>query len=95
METDEEEGEMARFLEERLCCFGRVGGGWFGECPVEKLCCFLTSPCPAGGWVGDTGDMMGRDEGPERLGAVCGGKPPVKVLGGAGGGALGDRGRRT
>lgn len=29
METDEEEeeGEMARFLEERLCCFGRVGGG--------------------------------------------------------------------
>lgn len=29
METEEEveEGDMARFLEERLCCFGRVGGG--------------------------------------------------------------------
>lgn len=29
METEEEdeEGERARFLEERLCCFGRVGGG--------------------------------------------------------------------
>lgn len=29
METEDEEaeGEMARFFEERLCCFGRVGGG--------------------------------------------------------------------
>lgn len=48
METaeEEEEGEMARFLEERLCCLGRVGGGWLGECPVEKLCCFLKGPWP-------------------------------------------------
>lgn len=45
-EEEEEEGEMARFLEERLCCLGRVGGGWLGECPVEKLCCFLKEPCP-------------------------------------------------
>lgn len=98
METEEEdaEGEMARFLEDRLCCFGRVGGGWFGECPVEKLCCFLNGPCSVAGSVGDTGDRaMGREEGPEGLRAVCGGNPPVKVLGGAGGGALGDAGRRT
>lgn len=27
MEEEEEEGERARFLEERLCCFGSVGGG--------------------------------------------------------------------
>lgn len=26
-EEEEEEGERVRFLEERLCCFGRVGGG--------------------------------------------------------------------
>lgn len=62
---------------------------------MEKLCCFLNEPCPTCGCVGDTGESaMGREEGPEGLGAVRGGNPPVKVLGGAGGGALGDRGRR-
>lgn len=98
METDEEEeeGEMARFLEERLCCLGSVGGGWLGECPVEKLCCFLTGPCPTGCCVGDTGERArGSEDGPDGLGAVRGGNPPVKVLGGAAGGALGDRGRRS
>lgn len=66
-----------------------------GECPVEKLCCFFTGPWVLCG-VGDTGERaIGREEGPEGLGAVWGGKTPMKVLGGAGGGALGDRGRRT
>lgn len=93
MEPDEDEGDgdRARFLDERLCCLGRVGGGWLGEWPVEKLCCFFGGMwLPAGG-VGDTGESaMGSEEGPEGFGAVWGGKPPVKVLGGAGGGALGD-----
>lgn len=67
-----------------------------GECPVEKLCCFFTGPWVLWGGVGDTGERaIGREEGPEGLGGVWGGKPPMKVLGGAGGGALGDRGRRT
>lgn len=73
METDAEEegGERVRFLEERLCCFGRVGGGWLGECPVEKLCCFFIGPWAPKGGVGDTGERArGSEEGPERLGAV-------------------------
>lgn len=47
METDADEAEgdrAVRFLEERLCCLGKVGGGALGECPVEKLCCFLNDP---------------------------------------------------
>lgn len=60
---------------------------------MEKLCCFLNGPWTLWAGVGDTGDMaLGREEGPEGLGAVGGGKPPVKVLGGAGGGTVGDRG---
>lgn len=56
---------------------------------MEKLCCFLTGPWPIG--VGDTGERaMGREEGPEGLGNAH-----VKVLGGAGGGALGELGGRT
>lgn len=72
MEEEEAGGERAeRFLEEMLCCFGRVGGGWFGECPVEKLCCFFTGPWALEGCVGETGERAsGREEGPEGLGAV-------------------------
>lgn len=58
---------------------------------MEKLCCFLTGPWPICEKVGDTGERaMGREEGPDGLGNA-----QVKVLGGAGGGALGDIGCRT
>lgn len=71
MDVDEEEGDRAKLLEERLCCLGRVGGGWFGECPVEKLCCFFTGTLLPSTSVGETGDMAtGREEGPEGFGAV-------------------------
>lgn len=58
-----------------------------GEWPVEKLCCFLKEP-----WLGGEGETgeMGRPVA-EGLRAVWGGKPPVKVLGGAGGGREGER----
>lgn len=71
MEVEEEEGDRARLLEERLCCFGSVGGGWFGECPVEKLCCFFIGALLPNSSTGDMGDMVtGREDGPEGLGAV-------------------------
>lgn len=38
---------------------------------MEKLCCFLTGPGPLLRGVGDTGERaIGREEGPEGLGAV-------------------------
>lgn len=71
IDVEEEEGDRAKFLEERLCCFGSVGGGWFGECPVEKLCCFLNGTWPPMISDGDTGDRAtGREDGPEGFGAV-------------------------
>lgn len=57
---------------DRLCCLGRVGGGWLDPCPACKLNCFLRDaggggggggggpPIAAGGGAGgkgETGDM--------------------------------------
>lgn len=70
-EVEEADGEMERFFDDRLCCLGRVGGGWFGEWPVEKLCCFLTGPWRPFCGVGDTGESAtGKDVGPDGFGAV-------------------------
>lgn len=63
----------------KLCCLGRVGGGWLGLWAAERLCCFFI-----GAGVGETGDTTD----PVSFRDVWDGKPPEKVLGGARGGPL-------
>lgn len=41
---------------DRLCCFGRVGGGWLELWPVWRLNCFLKG---AGGGGGGGGGGVG------------------------------------
>lgn len=79
--------DIGRAFEGKLCCLGKVGGGWLGLWPPEKLCCFFIEVDGDGdteAGIGDTGEML--CPGPEGLGAVWGGNPPVNDLGGAGGG---------
>lgn len=92
--TRDDVGEMAvdkvGAFEGKLCCLGKVGGGWLGLWLPEKLCCFfieVDGVGDRGGPTGETGDMPC----PDGLGAVWGGNPPVNVLGGARGGGGGEK----